>query len=170
MAYGSYMGKILFVDLSSGETEVMTPDENFYREYIGGYGLGVRVLFERIKPGTDPLGPDNIIGFVTGPFVGTKSHAAGRFNVVFKSPLTGGWGDSSCGGHFGPKLKRTGYDAVFFTGKAAKPVAVVLCDGDIEIRDAAHLWGKTRRKRKIYFWKSWAKVSAYAVSAPRVKN
>ena len=151
MAYGSYMGKILFVDLSSGETEVMTPDENFYREYIGGYGLGVRVLFERIKPGTDPLGPDNIIGFVTGPFVGTKSHAAGRFNVVFKSPLTGGWGDSSCGGHFGPKLKRTGYDAVFFTGKAAKPVAVVLCDGDIEIRDAAHLWGKDTTEAEDIF-------------------
>ena len=142
MAYGGYMGKILFVNLTDGTTETVLPEESFYRMHIGGYGLGVRVLYDRIRPDTDPFGPDNIIGFVTGAFVGTKSHSAGRFNVVFKSPLSGGWGDSSCGGHFGPKLKSTGYDAVFFSGVSPKPVFVILRDDELEIRDASHLCGK----------------------------
>ena len=104
--------------------------------------MGVRFLYENMKPGVDPLGPESIIGFVTGPLVGTKSHGAGRFTVVSKSPLTGGWGDSNCGGRFGPALKKTGYDGVFIVGKAEKPVYLLITDETVEFRDAGHLWGK----------------------------
>ncbi|MCL2120618.1 MAG: aldehyde ferredoxin oxidoreductase family protein [Clostridiales bacterium] len=142
MHFGGYMGKLLFVNLSDKTTREVQPDEQLYRQYIGGYGLGARILYEHLQPGVDPLGPENMIGFVAGTFTGTKAHAAGRFHVVAKSPLTGGWGDSSCGGNFGPKLKSTGYDGVFFSGKAEKPVYIFLDDGRLEFCDAADVWGK----------------------------
>jgi aldehyde:ferredoxin oxidoreductase len=142
MSVNGYMGKILFIDLTDKTTKEQEPDEQTYRQYIGGYGLGARILFERLKPGIDPLGPENMIGFVSGLFNGTKAHAAGRFHVVSKSPLTGGWGDSSCGGIFGPRLKATGYDGIFITGRAEKPVYIQVDDGRIEFHDASELWGK----------------------------
>lgn len=137
-----YMGKVLFIDLTSCTYDEMTLDESIYREYIGGYGLGVRILYEKMRPNVDPLGPENILGFTVGPFVGTKCHGAGRVSIVAKSPLTGGWADSSCGGNFGPKLKKTGYDGVFIVGKAEKPVYLLINDSTVEFKDATHLWGK----------------------------
>jgi len=141
MARG-YMDKILWVDLSSGDLREETPDESLLRDFIGGYGLGARMLYSHQKGGIDPLGPENILGFMTGPLTGTPSTFAGRYGIVGKSPLTGGWGDSNSGGHFGPYLKFSGYDAVFFTGIAEKPVYLFLDEGKAELRDARHLWGK----------------------------
>jgi aldehyde:ferredoxin oxidoreductase len=141
MANG-YSGKILWVDLTTGAME----DEAIYgalcRRYLGGYGLGVKILFDRQKAGVDPLGPDNILGFLTGPLTGTSALGGSRFAVVGKSPLTGTWGDANSGGNFGPYLRFAGYDAVFFTGISAKPVYLLIADGKAELRDAAHLWGK----------------------------
>ena len=137
-----YNGKILFVDLASGSSKEEILPEKIYREFIGGTGLGVRVLYEHMKPKADPLGPDNVLGFLAGLLTGTKAPMTGRFQVVGKSPLTGGWGDSSGGGSFGPELKATGYDAVFFTGISPKPVYLFLHDGKAEVKDASHLWGK----------------------------
>jgi len=137
-----YMGKMLFVNLSSGEIREETPDESLYRDFIGGYGVGARILYSRQKAGINPLGPENILGVLTGPFTGTPVTFAGRYTVVGKSPLTGGWGDSNGGGHFAPQLKFAGYDAVFFTGIAEKPVYLFLENGKAEIKDATHLWGK----------------------------
>lgn len=142
MSTGGYMGKVLFVDLTNRSFHEEKLKEEFYRQYMSGYGLGARLLFERIKPGIDPFGPENYVGLVAGLFVGTKMHAAGRFNAVGKSPLTGGWGDASCGGKFGPKLKSTGYDGIFFTGVSDEPVYVYVTDERIEFHNAADLWGK----------------------------
>jgi aldehyde:ferredoxin oxidoreductase len=136
------MGKVLFVNLSTGKIKEEKPAESLYRDFIGGYGLGARILYSRQKGGVDPLGPDNTLGFLTGPLTGTPSTFAGRYGVVAKSPLTGGWGDSNGGGHFAPQIKLAGYDAVFFTGIAEKPVYLFLNDGKAELRDAGHLWGK----------------------------
>jgi aldehyde:ferredoxin oxidoreductase len=141
MARG-YMGKLLFVNLSTGEIREEMPDENLYRDFIGGYGIGARILYSRQKGGIDPLGPENILGFLTGPLTGTPSTYASRYAVVAKSPLTGGWGDSNAGGSFAPQIKCAGYDAVFFTGIAEKPVYLFLDNGKAEVRDAGHLWGK----------------------------
>ncbi|MCJ7604807.1 MAG: hypothetical protein MUO19_02085 [Dehalococcoidales bacterium] len=139
---GGYMGKLLFVDLTSGTIREESPDETFYRNYVGGYGIGARILYDRMKAGVDPLGPDNILGMVTGPLTGSPAIGGARYQAVGKSPLTGGWGDANSGGFFGPSLKFAGYDGVFFTGIADKPVYLLIEDGRAEIKDASHLWGK----------------------------
>ena len=137
-----YMGKTLWVDLSKNKLTEEILDEKLCRDYIGGYGLGARILFSRMKKGIDPLGPENILGFVTGPFSGTPALGGSRYVVVGKSPLTGTWGDANSGGNFGPQLKFAGYDAVFFTGISAKPVYLLIDNGVAEIKNAASLWGK----------------------------
>jgi aldehyde:ferredoxin oxidoreductase len=139
---GGYIGKILFVNLSTGMIEEEVLSEQICRDFIGGYGIGARVLYSRQKAGVDPLGPENILGFVTGPLTGTPVPTGTRFSVVAKSPLTGGWGDANSGGYFGPYLKFAGYDGVFFTGISPKPVYILIDNGSVDIKDASHLWGK----------------------------
>ena len=145
MARG-YMGKVLFVDLSKNELKDEALDEKLCRQFIGGYGIGARILFSRQKAGVDPLGPDNTLGFLTGPFTGTPALSGTKHTIVGKSPLTGGWGDASSGGYFGAFLKFAGYDALFFTGISAKPVYLFINNGKAELRDAAHIWGKDTRQ------------------------
>ena len=111
-------GKMLTVDLKSSKIQVEKLPEQMYREYLGGYGLGVALLMERMDPATDPLGPDNILGFAAGYLTGTGAYIASRFMCFGKSPSTGGWGDANCGGHFGPKLKKAGLDVIVFSGQA----------------------------------------------------
>lgn len=139
---GGYMGKLLFIDLSTGRISEESPDDKFYRNYVGGYGIGARVLYDRMKAGVDPLGPDNILGMLPGPLTGTPAIGGARYQAVGKSPLTGGWGDANSGGFFGPSIKFAGFDGVFFTGIADKPVYVLIEDDRAEIKDASHLWGK----------------------------
>jgi aldehyde:ferredoxin oxidoreductase len=141
MAHG-YVGRVLWVDLANGLIEEEVILEKIYREFLGGNGLGIRLLYERMKPCVDPLGPDNILGFVPGLLTASPVPATGRFIVVTKSPLTGGWGESNSGGTFGPELKTAGYDAVFFSGISPRPVYLLLKDGKASLRDASHLWGK----------------------------
>ncbi len=140
MAYG-YNGKVLFVNLTNRTIKEEDIPENIYRDFIGGIGIGARILYERMKPKVDPLGPDNILGFAIGPLTGTGIHGA-RFQVVTKSPVTGGWGDANSGGSFATEIKATGYDAVFFNGISPKPVYFLIKDGKAEFKDASHLWGK----------------------------
>jgi aldehyde:ferredoxin oxidoreductase len=141
MARG-YVGKTLWVDLTEGRASDEVLDDALGRAFIGGYGLGAKTLFDRQKAGVDPLAAEGIIGFLTGPLTGTEALGGSRYTVVGKSPLTGGWGDANSGGDFGPYLKFAGYDGVFFTGISEKPVYLMIGDGKVEIRDAAHLWGK----------------------------
>lgn len=141
MGFGA-MEKILWVDLSTKEMREEPLDEKTARAYLGGYGLGARILFDRLRPGIDPLGPEAILGFVTGLMTGTDGVGGSRYTVVGKSPLTGGWGDANSGGDFGPYLKFSGYDAVFFTGISDKPVYLHIDNGVAEIRDASAIWGK----------------------------
>jgi aldehyde:ferredoxin oxidoreductase len=137
-----YMGKILWVDLTTGKSTVEEPDDSLYRDFVGGYGIGAKILYDHMKPKADALGPDNILGLITGPLTGTQIATASRYAAVAKSPITGGWGDANSGGSFGPYLKFAGYDAVFFTGAARKPVYVLIDEGKAEIKDASKLWGK----------------------------
>jgi aldehyde:ferredoxin oxidoreductase len=145
MARG-YMGKVLFIDLSKKELKDEALDEKLCRQFIGGYGIGARILFSRQKAGVDPLGPDNTFGILSGPFTGTQALSGTRYTVVGKSPLTGGWGDANSGGYFGAFLKFAGYDAVFFTGISEKPVYLFINNGKVELRDAAYIWGKDTRQ------------------------
>lgn len=137
-----YMGKILMVDLTGGKVaEEIIPD-NIYENYLSGIGLGAYILYNRIPAGADPLGPDNILGFVTGLLTGTGSFFSGRWMVVGKSPLTGCWGDANCGGNLSPAIKRCGYDGIFFRGISEKPVYLYVDSDWAELRDASSLWGR----------------------------
>jgi len=143
---GGYCGKILFVELSEGKIEELKPSEETYRKFIGGTGLGARFLYEKMKPGSDPLGDENMLGFVTGPLTGTSAPGSGRFTVVCKSPLTNAWADSNSGGYWGPELKYAGFDAVFIKGSAKGPVYLHIFEGKAELRDASDLWGKNTQE------------------------
>jgi aldehyde:ferredoxin oxidoreductase len=140
---GGYIGRVLFVDLSSGELSDIPLDEKICRKFIGGYGIGARLIYDRLRAGVDPLGPENILGFMTGPLTGTDIPFGSRCAaMVGKSPLTDGWGDSNAGGSFGPYMKFAGYDGVFFIGKSVRPVYLYINSGKPEIRYASHIWGK----------------------------
>jgi len=137
-----YMGKVLHVDLTTGAIEPEELADSAYEKYLGGYGLGARILFDRIPAGADPLGPENIIGFMPGLLTGTSALFGGRWMVVGKSPLTGGWGDANCGGDMGPDLKKAGFDGIFVRGISSSPVYLLIDRGKIEIKHASHLWGR----------------------------
>jgi aldehyde:ferredoxin oxidoreductase len=137
-----FMGKVLWVDLTSGEISEEVIPETTYEKYLAGLGLGAHICYERIPAGADALGPDNILGILPGLLTGTGSIFSGRWMVVGKSPLTGGWGDANCGGTFAPSIKRSGYDGIFFKGISEKPVYLYVKDGQAELKDASHYWGK----------------------------
>ncbi|MBT4090409.1 MAG: aldehyde ferredoxin oxidoreductase, partial [Deltaproteobacteria bacterium] len=139
---GGYMGKYCVIDLTKQKTEVVELADEFYQKYLSGYGLGAAVISERQKPGVDPLSKDAHLGFCSGLLSGTGTSFSGRFMTVGKSPLTGGWGDANSGGFLSREIKRSGYDAVFFTGISKKPVWVHISDEKIEFNDAKDLWGK----------------------------
>lgn len=163
---GGYVGKILFVDLTNGTIKEESPDEQIYRDYIGGYGIGVKILYSRQKPGVDALGPENTLGMISGLLTGTPMPTGARYQVVGKSPLTGGWGDANSGGEFGPYLKFAGFDAVFFTGISPKPVYLLLDNGKAEIKDAAILWGKDAYETEDVLMAEYGKDSRVACIGP----
>jgi aldehyde:ferredoxin oxidoreductase len=139
--YGAYMNRYLSIDLGSGKVTEGALDTKLAEEYVGGKGMGLKLLSD-LAPTVDPLSPDNPLIFVTGPLTGTMVQTSARSALVTKSPLTNGFLDSHAGGHFGPALKRTGYDYLLIRGKAKKPVYLHVTDGGCEILDAGGLWGK----------------------------
>jgi len=136
-----YAGRMLFVDLSRGEIQEEPLDAEMAQDFLGNYGIGAKVIYDRQKRRVDPLGPENILGFVTGPLVGVRVPFGIRTVVVGKSPLTATWGDTSSGGGFARELKRAGYDAAFFTGISDRPVYLRVSDGRPELQPADDLWG-----------------------------
>lgn len=139
---GGYMGRMLFVNLTTSEVREEELAIDLQRDFLGGYGIGARILYSRMKAKVDPLGPENILGLISGPLTGTPAITGNRWVAVAKSPLTHSWGDANCGGTFGPALKRSGYDAIFVEGQADRPVYIYIEDRKVEIRDASAFWGK----------------------------
>ena len=137
-----YTNLFLEVNLSSGRIEIKDLPEEYCTNYLGGYGIGARYLYDNLPKGSAPLSPENILGFVTGPLTGTPAIGGTRFTVVDKSPLTLGWGDANCGGNFGPMMKFAGFDAIFFRGRAERPCYLWINEGKVELRDASQLWGR----------------------------
>lgn len=137
-----YAGKVLQIDLTKGRTRVSRLERDIAIGFLGGRGFNSKRLYDEVKPGTDPLGPENKLLFATGPLVGTVFPTASRFNVSAKSPLTSILGDSNAGGHFAPELKFAGYDQVILEGRGEKPVYIFINDGKVELKDASHLAGK----------------------------
>jgi len=141
-----YTGKVLRVDLTSEKISTEPLNRDWAKQFIGGKGLGAKYLFEELKPGIDPMSPENVLMIWTGPAVGTMVPLTSRFVVVTKSPLTGTFLDSYAGGFLGPEIKYSGFDGIIIKGKAKKPVYLWVNDGKAEIRDAKNLWGKDTYK------------------------
>jgi aldehyde:ferredoxin oxidoreductase len=137
-----YHGKILHVDLTKGLLEVEEPDETFYRRYMGGSAWGAYYLLKHTPAGADPLGPENTLVFSLSVVTGAPVSGQSRMVATAKSPLTGGIGDGQCGGFWPAECKFAGFDAIVVKGKAEKPVYLWVHDGEAELRDASHLWGK----------------------------
>jgi len=162
-------GKILWVDLSAGKTWIEDLSEDIYKKYLGGVGLAAYILNREIKGKIDPLGPDNILCFASGPFNGHNTPLGGRLEVVAKSPMTGTWGDSNCGGKFAPELINSGFDAVFVRGISSKPVFLKLIDGACTIEDATALWGKDAYDTESELKKIDPKGQAMVIGVPGEK-
>ncbi len=141
MALPGTMGKILVVDLTTGDMKFEHPADDVYLTWLGGYGLGVHCLYKMLRPGIDPLGPENVLGFFAGLLTGTGGITANRYVVVGKSPKTGGWGDANSGGTFGPAIKGAGVDGILFTGQSEQPVYLMIQGGKAELLPADELWG-----------------------------
>lgn len=139
---GGWVGKIDRINLSTGKISVEDLPQKTAVDYLGGRGLGARILYDEVGPSVEPYSPDNLLIFTTGPLTGTKAPSSSRFSVTTKSPLTGTILDSNCGGKAGLRLKDAGYDALIISGKAAKPVCIIVDEKGIKIQDAGQLWGK----------------------------
>ena len=139
----SWAGKILRVDLTAGTVKSEPLNMDWARAYLGSRGLGSKYLVSEVDPKVDPLSPDNKIIWATGPLTGTMASTGGRYTVITKSPLTGAIACSNSGGYWGAELKMAGWDMVIFEGKSPKPVYLYINDDVAELRDAAHLWGKS---------------------------
>lgn len=136
-----YWRKILRVDLGRRAISIEEPSEKILQDYLGGSGLAAYYLYRETGRDTDPLGPENRLIFMTGPFAGTRIPCSGRHCVVARSPLTGIWGESDAGGYFGQALKRAGYDGIIIAGIASEPVYLWVSSQGVELRAAKHLWG-----------------------------
>ncbi len=139
-------GKILDVDLSSGEIKKHDIDPEFAQDYIGGMGFSLKILYDEVGPMVDPFSNDNVVILANGPLTGTAAPCSGRMEVTTKSPLTGSIGTGNTGGVFGKNLKRAGFEIIILRNKAEKPVYIWIKDDVVEIRDANHLWGKDTRQ------------------------
>ncbi len=139
----SWTGKILRVDLTKGTVKVEPTNMEWAQAYIGSRGLGTKYLVEEIDAMVDPLSPENKIIWATGPLTGTMASTGGRYTVITKSPLTGAVACSNSGGYWGAEFKMAGWDMLIFEGKSPKPVYLYINDDMVELRDAAHLWGKS---------------------------
>lgn len=137
-----YAGKILRVNLSTGAINYELLNSEIAQCYIGGRGFAARILYDEIPADADPLGPENKVVMASGLLAGTLVPAAGKVTFAAKSPASGGWGDSSMGGHIAAEMKCAGYDAIVMEGAAFKPSYLYIKDDTVEIRDATHLWGK----------------------------
>jgi len=139
----TWAGKILRVNLTKGICTSEPLRTDWARQYLGQRGLATKYFVEEVDPKVDPLSPDNKIIWATGPLTGTMASTGGRYSVITKGPLTGAIACSNSGGYWGAELKMAGWDMIIFEGKSPKPVYLSIVDDKAELKDAAHLWGKT---------------------------
>jgi len=142
----SFHNKILCVNLTDRTIRVDEPGAVYFRKYLGGWNTIADTLLREVPQGADPLGPDNVLVFAPGVLCGLAISGASRSAVGGKSPITGGFGATEVGGNWGAQFKRAGYDALVVKGAADTPVYLWVKDGEVEIRDASHLWGKTTKE------------------------
>ena len=136
-------GRVLRINLSNENISIEEIDIHTATKFIGGRGLAIKYLYDEMDPLVDPLSPDNMLIFATGPLTATPAPTGNRYMVVTKSPLTGALTNSNSGGSFPTEMKRTGFDMFIFEGRAERPIYVWINEKDIKFRSAEHVWGKT---------------------------
>ncbi|MEM3060844.1 MAG: aldehyde ferredoxin oxidoreductase family protein [Candidatus Bathyarchaeia archaeon] len=141
--FKGYSGKILRVNLTKKKIFYKKLTDGFVKNFLGGRGFSSKIIYDMVKPRIDPLTPENLLVFAIGPLNGTFWPQSGRYVVASKSPLTGVWGESHSGGHWGNELKYAGFDAIILEGSSKDPVYLSIQDEEVEIKDARHLWGRT---------------------------
>ena len=146
-------GKVLWINLSEESFKEEIIPEETYRQYLGGYGLAVKLIYENMPAKVDPMSSESIFGFFPGLLTSTAAPYSGRYMVVGKSPLTGTWGDANCGGNFGPAIKACGYDGILVSGKSSEPVYLSIIENEIKILDASDIWGKDIIETEIFLKK-----------------
>ena len=134
--------KIAYIDLSTGDIKTRLIPEKVRRLYLGMRGIDMYLLYNHIKPGIDPMGPENVLLVSSGPLSGTPVPSPSRTHVAALSPLTECVGSTNMGNYFGPELRFAGYDHLVITGKAEKPIYLWIYNDQIEIRDAEYIWGQ----------------------------
>ncbi|MBW2544903.1 MAG: aldehyde ferredoxin oxidoreductase family protein [Deltaproteobacteria bacterium] len=163
-------GKIIDVDLTAGKVKVDELPEEYYGKYIGGSGLAAKLFWERGNFDAEPLSPEAMLIFMNGPFAGLKLSGVSRHSTAGRSPLTGGWGDSSCGGYLAPELRYAGYDGIAITGRAEKPSMLLIEDDRIEILDAGEYWGKETAEVNRALKEKYGKAYRTLVIGPAGEN
>ena len=166
---GGYTGKILTINLKNQTSTVETTDINDAKNFIGAKGLGAKILFDRLPKQTDPLLPENILMFTTGPLTGTTAQTSGRGTVVTKSPQTGLFLDSHFGGIFAAEMKKAGWDIIIINERSETPFYVVINDDSVEFKDASKIWGEECLKTHNWLQKTEGKVKT-AVIGPAGEN
>jgi aldehyde:ferredoxin oxidoreductase len=164
----AYCGKILVADLTTGKLSEEPLNIEWAEKFLGGKGLGIRYLFENVRPGTDPFSPENVIVLMTGPLTGTIASTMSRMANVTKSPATGTMSDSYSGGYFPAELKFAGFDGVIIRGRAGRPVYLAIKDGRAELKDAGHLWGKSVFETTDAVVKESGETPRHYIDGPKV--
>ena len=142
-----YSNTQLRISLDTASYKIERIDYKILKDYLGGVGYAAHLLYRELDPGIDPLSPANKLVFATGPLTSYRIPGGGSIQLCFKSPLTKVWGESRCGGDFGPDLKRAGYDYIIIEGKSPEPVYLFINDNETQFKDARHLVGKTVSER-----------------------
>ncbi len=146
--YKGYMGKILDVNLSTGKIATFEISDRNRERFVGGRFISTKIMLDELKPGIDPLSPDNILVVMTSPLTGTGAPSTSRYDISAKSPQTGAIGHSNSGGNFGIHLKKAGWDGVIIRGRAKNPVYLDINEDTVMIKDASHIWGKDIEETK----------------------
>ncbi|MFW9768349.1 MAG: aldehyde ferredoxin oxidoreductase family protein, partial [Candidatus Thorarchaeota archaeon] len=163
-------GKILWIDLTGESTQEEELPYDAYVDFVGGKGLGTFLLYRELKARIDPLGPENILLFMTGPLQGLPAPSVGRWSLVTKSPLTGLYLDTHCGGPLGREIKNAGYDAMGVKGKSAAPITLIIDDNNVRFEDAHDLWGKSTHEATRILHENTTDGSAVYVIGPAGEN
>ncbi len=169
MKYG-YYGNFLRIDLSTKTITKQEFSEETLRKYLGGSGLGTKILYDETDQHTDPLGPDNLLIFMTSPLVGTNVPNFGRYQVITRSPLTGSFGEANSGGTWGAKLRKAGVDGLIIKGQSEKPCYIYIEDGVAEIKDADDIWGKDTYELDDIMKEKHGKKTTIACIGPAGEN
>ncbi|MFW9807101.1 MAG: aldehyde ferredoxin oxidoreductase family protein [Candidatus Thorarchaeota archaeon] len=170
MKMNGWNGRILWVDLSTKISRIEELSSNIYENFIGGKGLGAYLLYANLEDSIDPLGPDNILLFMTGPLQGLPAPNVGRWTLVTKSPLSGFFLDTHCEGPLGQEIKNAGLDALAVTGKSDSPVSLIVEDDAVRFEDAQHLWGMGTHEATHILHEKYARGAAVYVIGPAGEN